>query len=306
MRTVVTLEADPVEADCDALVVDTATRHADASAARLRVERLARRFPAEFVFKKTDSTLRGHIAAEFQGLLAARPESRLVYAPAYPAQGRTVRDGVLYVKGRPLEQTEYARDRFSPSAQGCIPKLIEGLPVTVVDGETDADLMRAAASLPRLAAGTGAFAKAWSRLLPVPREGRRRRLQGRNPLVACGSLHPASQEQVRHARQEATVLPAGRPDGDPREIAAELARRVRRALESGRYDALVVFGGDTARAVLEELGALRVEPLSEALPGVPASVVRFAGGELPLITKAGGFGGPDALERIRLWLRGVE
>jgi 4-hydroxythreonine-4-phosphate dehydrogenase len=77
-------------------------------------------------------------------------------------------------------------------------------------------------------------------------------------------------------------------------------------MESGRYDALVVFGGDTARAVLEELGAPRLEPLGEVLPGVPVSALPFAGRELPLVTKAGGFGEPDVVDRIRRWLRGLK
>jgi len=44
-----------------------------------------------FLYLKTDSTLRGNIGSEISAVLAAFPGSPLVYAPAYPRMGRTVR-----------------------------------------------------------------------------------------------------------------------------------------------------------------------------------------------------------------------
>ncbi len=306
VRTAVTLEADPAADGCDALVIDTGTRRGSAAHARRTAERLARRCPAEFLFKKTDSTLRGHIRAEFEGLLAARPGARIVYAPAYPAQGRTVRDGILYVHGQRLEETGYGRDPLQPSPEGSVRRLVAGLAVDVADGTSDADLERAAAALPRLAAGSGAFAGAWVRRLPVPRRAVPRRLRAAKLLVVCGSLNPVSREQVRRAPRFDAIVSDDRLAGDPREIARSLARQTRHALEAESYDALAVFGGDTARAILEECGAWRLQPLGEALPGVPVSVLASGGRELALVTKAGGFGGPDVLERIEAYLRGTE
>jgi len=70
------------------------------------------------------STLRGNIAAEFRALLDAWPEAVLVYVPAYPKLGRTVRNGELYVDGRPLAETAFAQDRLNPSPEGSIPNLL--------------------------------------------------------------------------------------------------------------------------------------------------------------------------------------
>ena len=79
-----------------ALVVDTQSRHIKPGRAADRVVRIATAAVSagiRHVFKKTDSTLRGNISAEFQALLGVFPESVLVYVPAYPRMGRVVTGG---------------------------------------------------------------------------------------------------------------------------------------------------------------------------------------------------------------------
>jgi uncharacterized protein YgbK (DUF1537 family) len=57
---------------------------------------------------------------------------------------------------------------------------------------------------------------------------------------------------------------------------------------------LVLSGGDTAVAVARALGAHGLVVEDELEPGVP--VGRLLGPRpLPVVTKAGGFGGPEAL-----------
>ncbi|HEX5415990.1 MAG TPA: four-carbon acid sugar kinase family protein [Chloroflexota bacterium] len=63
--------------------------------------------------------------------------------------------------------------------------------------------------------------------------------------------------------------------------------------------ALIVTGGDTARAVTNALGSNALEVEREAAPGVPICVLQ--GGRwdgLVVVTKAGGFGEPDTLVRV--------
>jgi uncharacterized protein YgbK (DUF1537 family) len=56
------------------------------------------------LYKKIDSTLRGNWVAE---VAALQPSAGLaIVAPAFPATGRTVRDGRVYVRGVPLGETE--------------------------------------------------------------------------------------------------------------------------------------------------------------------------------------------------------
>jgi len=82
------------------------------SAARRHREILQRLIaPGMQVFKKIDSTLRGHPADEIGALidvLAARtPRLRSIFAPAFPAGGRITRGGRVFVHGVPLEHTEF-------------------------------------------------------------------------------------------------------------------------------------------------------------------------------------------------------
>jgi 4-hydroxythreonine-4-phosphate dehydrogenase len=54
-------------------------------------------------------------------------------------------------------------------------------------------------------------------------------------------------------------------------------------------------GGETARAVFETLGVTRLRLLGELEKGIPVSVTEKWNRPLPVITKAGDFGGTDAL-----------
>ena len=101
IRTLVSAKPAASASAC-ALVYDTETRHRSPRDAGQEV----RRFVLEtdcacprLIYKKTDSTFRGNIAAEASALAELYPAWRIGYAPAYPALGRTVKNGLLYVDG---------------------------------------------------------------------------------------------------------------------------------------------------------------------------------------------------------------
>ncbi|HEY1228208.1 MAG TPA: four-carbon acid sugar kinase family protein, partial [Ramlibacter sp.] len=107
-RTVVAL--DPVAADVEVgsltLAVDADTRRltGEEAARRTRAIYTAHRRAGQRLSKKIDSTLRGNWAEE---VAALRPVAGMaIVAPAYPALGRTVRGGNVYVGGRTLADTE--------------------------------------------------------------------------------------------------------------------------------------------------------------------------------------------------------
>ncbi len=89
----------------DQFALDADSRGLDAEGASQRWNEVAlqhfRDAPAHSIlFKKIDSTLRGHVAREIAAVLEAVPEIRtVVISPAFPAQGRTFVDGQLRVNG---------------------------------------------------------------------------------------------------------------------------------------------------------------------------------------------------------------
>lgn len=91
-----------------------------------------------------------------------------------------------------------------------------------------------------------------------------------------------------------------------RRVASALAEVAAAALEQESLSGVVVTGGDTARALLDVLGADGIDLVSEVLPGIPLGTVH--GGRRPglrIVTKAGGFGGPEALVQAVGYLTGL-
>jgi uncharacterized protein YgbK (DUF1537 family) len=282
-----------LDTPCAVTVADAETRMLASWEAAERMRLLAAgiaRRSAGLIYHKTDSTLRGHIAAEMRALAEVFGEREIIFAPAYPALGRVVRHGRLYVEGRPVEETAFARDPTHPVLTGDIGALVAGVPrLTIANGASEADLngtacevMRRAGSL--IACGPAGLAAHLAGLLGSEREIAWPRLW--RALVVNGSLHERSLEQIRRAREAWSARPGW--DFCGRDTAAE------RWAEGG-YDGAIVFGGDTAHRILAARGFPPLVPLGEILPGVP--VTRC--GDSWLVTKAGGFGAPDLLCRLR-------
>ncbi len=281
------------ETPCGVLVVDAETRMLSASEAAERMRALSgeiARRGAELIYHKTDSTLRGNIAGEMRALAGGFGEREIVFAPAYPALGRVVRGARLYVEGQPVEETAFARDPTHPVRTGDIRALVEGVPrLTIADGASEADLDATARDVLSkgrdvIACGPAGLAAHLAALLGVEREIAWPRLH--RALVVNGSLHERSVEQTRRAREAWRERPGW--DFCDRDAAA-------RCWAEGGYDGAIVFGGDTAYRILAALEFPPLIPLGEILPGVP--VTRC--GNSWLVTKAGGFGAPDLLCRLR-------
>lgn len=76
---------------------------------------------------------------------------------------------------------------------------------------------------------------------------------------------------------------------------AQLGEIVQRTIDEARVDALVVFGGDTLKAVLDSILVSGVEPVDEITPGVAVSLPVYHDRKHPksnmvIVSKAGGFG----------------
>jgi uncharacterized protein YgbK (DUF1537 family) len=301
--------------DADVLVIDAETRHLSAELAHERIHRIADANHPLLYYQKTDSTLRGNIAAELRGVLRARPGARIAYVPAYPAMRRTVRNGLLYVDGTPVHESPFRQDALNPIVSSRILDLLEDVcSCDVFDGETDADIAAAAQQIlidarHHIVAGPAAIAEALALELDLPRAPAPPFALIQSCLIVNGSRHEASSSQIDAAISMGTasldatapwrVLSRHIPEGcPPGEVARQTGIYVRNIVEARNYDAIMVFGGDTAFGVLTAFGNADLYPIGEIVPGVP--VTRF--GSRWLITKAGGFGGLDVIRQIRLAL----
>lgn len=313
--------SEPAAAKATVLLLPV--RHAEPSAAQaLILDAFSFPHAADAsLYWKTDSTLRGPIGACFSALLDRFPERALVYIPAYPALGRTVRDGILRVGGTPVSETEFARDSLNPVRTSHVPGLLRescrhpvwhastpeelqpllapaAARVIVCDAWTEDGVAALVAACghpaPRLIlAGPAGGIRYWARgraavSLPPPT------LPPAGPwLVVCGSRHPASRVQAEAARGLGLTVLLSAGETAPSAL-AEAGRLAALAAQSPSR-AMMVFGGDTALALFRALGIRTLEPLGEILPGVAVS----RSGDRLFVTKAGGFGPPDLVARVQ-------
>ena len=87
----------------DLVCVDTNSRSTSREEAARRTAAAARQLNAagaQWVYKKVDSVLRGHVVAEVEAVMKAFGVDRALVVPANPLLGRIVRDGRDYVRGK--------------------------------------------------------------------------------------------------------------------------------------------------------------------------------------------------------------
>jgi uncharacterized protein YgbK (DUF1537 family) len=265
--------------------------------------------PDTLIFKKVDSTLRGPIAAELIALQQALNARAILFAPAFPATGRVVRNGVLEIRGS-IEDAERrsVRDLFPaglqsrialvPNAASIPAALSSGKLLLLCDASTQDDLdaiARAALSLPGLLfAGSAGLANALAKLDSLPALEAPLPLASRVLFIA-GTTHPTTTLQLDRLAD----LPASSAVQTHQlriEPAPDAGQQIRDAFLQFQPKALFLTGGDTAQLAVTALGAHSFLLRGEFAPGVPWGIAQ--GGLLDgriVITKSGGFGTPDLL-----------
>jgi uncharacterized protein YgbK (DUF1537 family) len=277
---------------------------------------------ADLAFKKIDSLLRGHWAAELAEIVKSGRFRRIVLAPAVPAQGRLTRDGLQMLAQASRDRLLIKDIAAELKRHGVSSRGADG-DVRLLDAESDADLDAIAERYVNepttLWCGAAGLARALAQQPP-----RTARPLNQPHLVIVGSRHPVTLRQVE-------VFGAARPDclapmtiepgsvgrvittletfgrcvvlpALPRGLTEmEAAERIARGLEllSGRLPrlgGLTVVGGETFAALCRVLKATRLSVDGEFLHGVPAS--RIESGLCSGIfcaSKSGAFGEPDWL-----------
>lgn len=327
----------------------------------------------EYIYKKTDSTLRGNIGVEFKAILD-NFNSPIFFVPAYPEQGRITKNGIQYVDGKPIAESVFAKDPLNPIKTSFIPDIIREqadiktfvitkdnyecilngnleLGVYIFDAETREDLERIGRllkekNLLRFTAGCAGFAETLTRLIVsnpttyLPEIN----LEAQPLILICGSINERSLSQIRYIKRKRKVLDviltpelvfkkkrfflgnsllrdcevvvirtvekasdvkiyeeyARANSINLEELPSIVAKRLgdigyrllRRLNE--RTNTIVTFGGDTLLALTDRMGIRHLFPLLEIDKGTVVSSME----DLFFISKAGGFGEEDVIEKI--------
>lgn len=135
---------DPGATRAEVLAVTTHSRAlSDEQAAQVVTEDVTalRAAGIKRLYKKVDSTLRGPFRAEIDAARRAwRDDAIAVVCPAFPATGRSLEGGVLYVDGRPVTETSAATDPVTPVTESHVPTLLSAAYIGQDEAETAASL----------------------------------------------------------------------------------------------------------------------------------------------------------------------
>jgi D-threonate/D-erythronate kinase len=225
---------------------------------------------ADLAFKKIDSLLRGHWAAELAEIVKSGAFRRIILASAVPAHGRVTRDGLQMLaqsSGVPLLIKDIAGEL---KRHGVSPRNVD-CEIVLLDAENDADLdaiaKRHGKEPATLWCGAAGLAKALAHEPPPVAPP-----LNEPHLVLVGSRHPVSLLQVE-------VLGAARPDWlAPMAADAHFVDRVRATLKTfGRCVVLPDLPSGLTEMQAKERIARGMELLSNRLP--PLGGLTVVGGE---------------------------
>ena len=209
----------------EAVVVNTETRHLTPRQAVETVYEVAKRAIAlgvRYIYKKTDSALRGNIGAELEAVLQASGVETVHFAPAFPQQDRLTIKGTQYVSGVPLDQSQFAHDPLNPMRSSYVPKIIAatssvpvlaegsrerpGGCVRLYDAATKGDMEQAAQKAfirdeGRVFAGCAGFIGELVKLMTLKKTPTRDIDLSGPLMVFCGSMHELGRRQFELAEK---------------------------------------------------------------------------------------------------------
>lgn len=106
------------------VIVNTDSRAMTIENAQAKINQILNSVIPNKIYKKLDSTLRGNIGAELESCLMATECKLAIVCPAYPKVNRIIDQGICYVNGTPLLETEFATDPKTPIISSYVKDII--------------------------------------------------------------------------------------------------------------------------------------------------------------------------------------
>ncbi len=308
--------------------IDAGTRELDLLQAAALTRRLSPVLDdADPAFRKIDSLLRGHVAAEIAACV--RGFAHCVVAPAFPGQGRITRAGRQFVseaEGWRVVGPDLATSLREVGLDVALCRPGDTAPdgASLWDAETESDLDQVVAECRCLSGrvlwcGSAGLAGALAGRAAIPQP------LLRGPILGLvGSEHPASIAQLSAAwsrvrritrgdaeeaariarllaRDGAVVVAAVVPPGVTRAHAAQhiagcFTNLLARTDPPGT---LLAAGGETLRMICVAVGAGRLDVDGQLMPGIPTAILRGGTWDgLRVVSKSGAFGDAGLLARL--------
>ncbi len=128
--------------NCDVVAISTNTRELpfrEAKECIVEVCDYLKQLSVGQVYKKIDSTCRGHIGTELEAIMEELDLTFSIICPAFPKTGRIVKSGELLVNGVTISQTAIAQDPRFPIRESYLPDILKkqtSLPVELIHHST--------------------------------------------------------------------------------------------------------------------------------------------------------------------------
>jgi uncharacterized protein YgbK (DUF1537 family) len=312
--TEVQTQFDP-SSTAEVIAVDTDTRSKSEAEAAWAVNAVTRQVistaPA-WIFKKTDSVLRGHVRAEIEAMLDATGQVDCLLIPANPSKQRTISGGRYYISGVPLDQTVFATDPDFPRRSASIATLLGPTSrICIPDVRGPADLPSPPDRSTLAAGGADFFAQILGYKAPQPLPPSLK--QAHQVLLMSGSLaawesgraadmtargfkvHLASEDPPSSIwqRNDRVMIAIGNQTSEmPHNLTSKLIGVAVSLIENQAGLTIALEGGATALAFIRQMGWTRFEVLPAGHTGV--GCLRPPGGPL-LFVKPGSYPWPHSL-----------
>lgn len=213
----------------EVMVIDAQTRHQKGSEAFQTVYdlvRLAAEAGIPYLYKKTDSGLRGNIGKELEAALLASEEQYLTFIPALPSMDRITVGGIHYVEGIPIHETAFGRDPFEPVVSPKVEDLFREVSVKTVlyqesshydrggepeigifDAASEAQMKQITEDLMKqkrlgVMAGCAGFASVLGDFLKLETHRVKIPVITDKMMIICGSMNEITRKQIEYAEEK--------------------------------------------------------------------------------------------------------
>lgn len=277
----------------------------------------------EFIFKKIDSVLRGHVLDELKIQMSVTGKSKAIIVAANPSLGRTIKNGIYYIDGKEIHTTSFAIDPEFAITDSSVSKMLRGNDerIVIAEASTKEDVGNWAGKISNdwVIAGAGDFFTALLDKRFSVTSSHEAVMQLPH-LYVCGTSFANSRNFIKHANEYVVYLPSANDDSFLNEVhniiakqqkciiavhenttgisalalRTQMARLTKIILEKENISEMFIEGGSTAAAILEQLNINSLIPENQLMRGV----TRMKAGHLHITVKPGSYALPPQIISI--------